>query len=202
MKRVLIYYAHPGHRTSRVNRPMAQAAERIADIDFVDLYYTYPRHNIDVSAEQERILSADIIIFQFPVFWYSTPSIIKDWQDLVLQHGFAYGAGGDRLSGKVMMLAVTAAGPEEAYAPNGYQHYPLRTFLTPLEQTARLCRMHFTAPYVLYSSLKAPEEDRVGQHVEGYVRLIEALRDERYDFPAADTVDVVNYATLPIRGES
>ncbi len=180
---------------------MAEAAQEISDIEFLDLYRAYPRHDINVAAEQERILAADIILFQFPVFWYSTPSIIKDWQDLVLEHGFAYGAGGDRLSGKHMMLAVTAAGPEDAYTPNGYQHYPLRTFLTPLEQTARLCRMRFLPPYVLYSSLKAPETDEVGQHVAGYRRLIEALRDEKYDFAAADAVDVVSHAQLPIRGE-
>lgn len=180
---------------------MAEAAQAISDIEFIDLYRAYPRHNIDVAVEQERILAADIILFQFPIFWYSTPSIIKDWQDLVLEHGFAYGAGGDRLSGKQMMLAVTAAGPADAYTANGYQHYPLRTFLTPLEQTARLCRMRFLPPYVLYSSLKAPQTGEVEQHVTGYRRLLEALRDERYDYAAADAVDVFGYAQLPIRGE-
>ncbi|MEM7749244.1 MAG: NAD(P)H-dependent oxidoreductase [Pseudomonadota bacterium] len=201
MKRVLVYYAHPGHRTSRVNRPMAEAVQATSDIEFLDLYRAYPRHDINVAVEQERILAADIILFQFPVFWYSTPSIIKDWQDLVLQHGFAYGAGGDRLSGKHMMLAVTAAGPEDAYKANGYQHYPLRTFLTPLEQTARLCRMHFLPPYVMYSSLKAPQTGEVEQHVAGYLRLVQALRDEEYDFAAADEIDVVRHTQLPIRGE-
>ena len=180
---------------------MAQATQLIDGITFLDLYRTYPRHDINVAAEQERLLAADIVLFQFPVFWYSTPSIIKDWQDLVLQHGFAYGSGGDRLAGKHMMLAVTAAGPQEAYAPDGFQHYSLRTFLTPLEQTARLCQMSFSAPYVLFSSLKAQEAEQVKPHVDGYVRLLQALRDETYDFAAANAVDIVSYATLPIYGE-
>lgn len=201
LKQVLVYYAHPGHRTSRVNRPMAEAAQSVSGITFIDLYRAYPRHDIDVSAEQVRLLAADIILFQFPVFWYSTPAIIKDWQDLVLEHGFAYGSGGDRLAGKRMMLAVTAAGSEDAYTPNGYQHFPLRTFLTPLEQTARLCRMRFTAPYVLYSSLKARETHEISAHVDGYRRLLGSLRDEAYDFDRADASDVVTYATLPIIGE-
>lgn len=201
MKHVLIYYAHPGHRTSGVNRPMAEAAQSIEGITFVDLYRLYPRHDIDVDAEQRRLLAADIVLFQFPVFWYSTPSIVKDWQDLVLQHGFAYGSGGDRLAGKHMMLAVTAAGPQDAYAPDGFQHYPLRTFLTPLEQTARLCQMGFLAPYVLFSSLQAPAADEVRPHVDGYVRLIEALRDETYDIEVAGAADTLSYATLPINEE-
>ncbi len=201
LKRILVYYAHPGHRTSTVNRPMAKAAQSIDNINFFDLYRLYPRHDINVAVEQQRILAADVIVFQCPVFWYSTPSIIKEWQDLVLEHGFAYGTNGDRLEGKCMMLAITAAGSPEAYTPNGHQHYPLRTFLTPLEQTARLCRMHFLAPYVMFSSLQAEEKNQLKAHVDGYVRLLEALRDGTYDLEAAGKADVVSHATLPIHGD-
>ena len=55
------------------------------------------------------LLDHDVVLFQFPLFWYSTPSILKEWQDLVLEHGFAYGAEGDALDGKRMMIAVTVA---------------------------------------------------------------------------------------------
>ena len=200
MARLLVYYAHPGHRSSHVNRPMARAARAIGGISFVDLYATYPRHDIDIAAEQQRLLGADVILMQFPLFWYATPSLLKEWIDLVLEHGFAYGAGGDRLAGKIMMLAVTAGGTEEAYTTNGYQHYPLRTFLTPMEQTARLCRMRFVAPYVLLGAIKAPTTGAVAPHVAGYVRLLEAVRDDAYDFDAAAATDVVTADTLPIRG--
>ncbi len=201
MAQLLIYYAHPGHHKSQVNRAMADAASGVEGVGFVDLYALYPRHDIDVDREQARLLAHEVILFQFPLFWYSTPSIIKEWEDLVLEHGFAYGAGGDRLDGKTMMLSLTAAGPEEAYTPGGYQHFPLRTFLTPLEQTARLCRMRFAAPYVLHGSLGAPGDGRLDPHVAGYRRLIEAIRDDRYDFAAADGHDIVTAETLPIRGE-
>jgi len=199
MAQLLVYYAHPGHRSSRVNRPMAEAAQKIEGITFLDLYRLYPRHDIKVQAEQERLLAADVVLFQFPLFWYSTPSLVKEWIDLVLQHGFAYGSGGDKLAGKTMMIATTAAGPEEAYTPQGYQHYPLRTFLTPLEQTARLCQMRFATPYVLLSSLKAPEVGDVEPHVEGYVQMLQAIRDDAYDFDAADQREIVTHDTLPIR---
>jgi putative NADPH-quinone reductase len=199
MARLIVYYAHPGHKHSHVNRYMAKAAFAIDGITCVDLYRDYPRFDIDVDAEQQRLLGHDVILFQFPLFWYSTPSILKEWQDLVLEHGFAYGAGGDQLAGKRMMLAITAAGPEEAYSSGGYQHYPLREFLRPLEQTARLCGMHFAAPYVLYSSLKAPAAGAVDPHVEGYRRLLEAIRDDRYDWDAADDADVLGHAILPTR---
>jgi putative NADPH-quinone reductase len=202
MARLIVYYAHPGHKHSHVNREMARAAREVTGITFVDLYHDYPRFDIDVNVEQRRLLDHDVILFQFPVFWYSTPSIVKEWEDLVLEHGFAYGSGGDRLAGKRLQLAVTAAGPEQAYTHQGYQHYPLRTFLTPLEQTARLCEMRFAAPYVLYEALRAPAAGQVAPHVAGYQRLLEAIRDDRYDFEAAERRDTVGHANLPIGVEA
>jgi len=201
MARLLVYYAHPGHKHSHVNRYMARAAASVTGIDCVDLYREYPRFDIDVDLEQARLLGHDVILFQFPLFWYSTPSIIKEWEDLVLEHGFAYGSHGDKLSNKIMMLAVTAAGPVEAYTPKGYQHYPLRTFLTPLEQTARLCNMRFPAPYVLHSSLTAQDDGRARRHADGYRTLLEAIRDGRYDFEAAMSRDIITYDTLPFLQE-
>lgn len=196
MGKLIVYYAHPGQRFSRANKAMADAARNIDGVTFVDLYAEYPRHDIDVDREQTRLLDHDVILFQFPLFWYSTPSLLKEWLDLVLEHGFAYGAGGDKLAGKTMMLAITMAGPEDAYTPSGYQHYPLRTFLTPLEQTARLCKMDFATPYVLHAALKAQETDDITAHAAGYIRLLAAIRDDFYDFGRAAEKDIVTHADL------
>ena len=51
-------------------------------VTFVDLYAEYPRFEIDVDREQARLLAHDVIVFQNPLFWYSTPAILKEWQDL------------------------------------------------------------------------------------------------------------------------
>lgn len=199
MARLLVYYAHPGHKHSHVNRVMARVGAAVDGITFVDLYRDYPRFDINVDIEQQRLVDHEVMLFQFPLFWYSTPSIVKEWQDLVLEHGFAYGSGGDQLEGKRMMLALTAAGPEDAYSAGGYQHYPLRDFLRPLEQTARLCSMRFAPPYVLYAALRAPSSGAVDPHVAGYRRLLEAIRDDRYDWDAAAQREIVDAASLPIR---
>ena len=199
MANLLIYYAHPGQQFSRTNIAMAKLAGEIDGITFVDLYAEYPRHDIDVQREQQRLLDHDVILFQFPLFWYSTPSLIKEWQDLVLQHGFAYGHEGDKLAGKTMMLAVTAGGPEEAYTMKGYQHYPLRTFLTPLEQTARLCKMRFATPYALYGALSADADGEIKEHTVGYGQLLSVIRDDEFDFDKADDFDVLSYDNLPIK---
>lgn len=196
MTDLIVYYAHPGHRFSKANKAMAGLAQGVEGIEFVDLYAEYPRHDIDVNKEQQRLLENDVILLQFPVFWYSAPALVKDWIDLVFEHGFAYGAGGDALADKTLMLAVTAGGPEDAYSSGGYQHYPLRTFLTPFEQTARLCKMHFSAPYVLYGSLRAEEENALQTHVTGYGRLIESIRDGEFDLDAACAADFLRAQDL------
>ena len=64
------------------------------DVDGVelrDLYELYPDFYIDVAAEQEALGRSDVIVLQHPFYWYSTPAMLKEWQDLVLEHGFAYG---------------------------------------------------------------------------------------------------------------
>ncbi len=195
MAKLIIYYAHPGVQYSRVNTALNLAASAIHDITFVDLYAEYPRFNINVDREQHRLLQHDVIIFQHPLFWYSTPALIKEWTDLVLQYGFAYGEGGDRLSGKIMMNVISAGGPEEAYSPGGYQGYPLRTFLTPLERTAHLCQMKYSAPFVLYSALKA-EKGEISNHSKSYAQLLGSIRDNTFNFEKAIQADVIQASDL------
>jgi putative NADPH-quinone reductase len=98
-----------------------------------------------------------------------------------------------------MMLAVTAGGPPEAYSSQGYQRFAFRTFLTPLEQTARLCKMRFLAPYVLFDSIRAIDDGRIGPHAESYATLLSALRDDACDLSAAEARDVIEASSLPIR---
>lgn len=202
MANVILYYAHPGQRFSHVNKAMYAASAGVEGLTRVDLYADYPRFDIDADREQQRLLDHDVIVFQFPLYWYSTPSLLKEWQDLVLEHGFAYGAGGDALAGKSMQLVITAAGPADAYTPQGYQHHDLRTFLRPLEQTAALCKMNFLAPYVLYGSLKAPEDGQVAPHVDGYVHLLTGLRDETLGTAPAAPQDVVTHDRLSLKAEA
>lgn len=175
---------------------MAMIAADHPAATFVDLYATYPRFDIDVDVEQERLLGHDIILFQHPLFWYSVPSLVKEWIDLVLEHGFAFGLGGDKLNNKYWMHALSAAGPKDAYTPSGYQHYPMRTFLTPFEQTARLCHMQFLAPYILYSSLTCDEKNEIADHVEGYRTLLDALCNDSFDTEKAASHDLMTSATL------
>lgn len=194
MAKVILYSAHPGLQASRANRAMNDHVRGLPGITRVDLYAEYPRYDIDIDAEQARLLAHDVIVLQFPLFWYSAPALVKEWLDLVWEHGFAYGAEGDKLAGKALLLALTTGGPQDAYRTEGYQHYPLRTFLTPFEQSARLAKMRFLAPYVLHGALRTDP----WSHAEGFAHLLAALRDDRLDLPCAEAAEILTHTTLPL----
>lgn len=180
-RRILILFAHPALHKSRVNRQLAAAVRDLDGVTFHDLYAAYPDLLIDVPREQELLLGHDVVVFQHPFYWYSTPSIVKEWCDLVLEYGFAYGDKGDRLKGKAWIHALTAGGPDDAYKVEGYNRFTVRQLLTPLEQTANLCGMPFLAPFVVHGTLKLDPKTEIPQIAAAYRRMVENLRDSTVD---------------------
>jgi len=189
MRRVLVLFAHPVMERSRVNKRLVAAVRDLPEVTVHDLYEAYPTFGIDVAREQELLREHDAVVFQHPFYWYSTPAILKEWQDLVLQHGWAYGAGGTALRGKVTLNALTTGGPAAAYRRDGYNRFTVRELLAPWEQTAHLCQMRFLAPFVVHAALRVVGDDDVDDARDGYRRLIEGLRDERLDFERAARAD-------------
>lgn len=102
------------------------------------------RQSADIAAEQQKLLWADTVILQFPLWWFSMPAILKGWVDRVYAHGFAYGVGehsdrrwGDRygegsLAGKRAMLIVTTGGWESHYSARGVNG-PIDDILFPIQ---------------------------------------------------------------------
>lgn len=109
-KKVLVLFAHPSQRRSEVNMPLFKAAKLVEGVTAVDLYGEYPDYHIDIDREQKRLLEHDVVVFQYPLYWYSTPSILKEWQDLVLEYGFAYGSSGTALHGKYLCVPLRQVG--------------------------------------------------------------------------------------------
>lgn len=193
MRRVLVLFAHPVLERSRVNRRLVDAIRGLDDVTIHDLYEAYPTLAIDVKREQELLLAHDAIVFQHPFYWYSCPAILKEWQDLVLEHGWAYGGGGTKLRGKLTLNAITTGGPAAAYRRDGYNRFTIRELLAPWDQTAHLCGMRFLAPFAVHATLRIVGDDDVAESRAAYVRLIEALRDGRIDVERAAAAD--NLAT-------
>lgn len=147
--RTLLVFAHPALERARVNPAMAEAVRDLPGLTFHDLYELYPDFAIDVEAEQRTLVEHDLILLQFPFYWYSSPALVKEWLDLVWLHGFAYGETGTALRGKTLAVATSTGGRQDAYAAEGYNRYSVAEFLRPFEQTARLCGMRWIEPFAI-----------------------------------------------------
>lgn len=180
-RRLLVLFAHPSLERSEINSRVQAVAREHAAVTFVDLYGEYPNYRIDIDREQQRLCEHDVILFVFPLYWYSTPALLKEWQDLVLEHGFAYGRDGRALAGKHFIAVCSAGGPAAAYAAGGYNHYTLRELLRPLEQTAALCHMRYLPPFALFGARTALEEARLDRHLEAFRQLLDALESDSLD---------------------
>ncbi|MGB5295988.1 MAG: NAD(P)H-dependent oxidoreductase [Thermoanaerobaculia bacterium] len=185
MHRILVLFAHPALEKSRANRSLIAAVRDLPGVTFHDLYETYPEFDIDVRREQSLLVEHDVIVLQHPFFWYSTPALLKEWQDLVLEHGWAYGSEGKMLEGKRALSVVTTGGREPAYEPDGHNRFTMRQFLAPIEQTFRLCGVEYLPPFVVHGTHGMTSEE-IRSHADDYRRLLEALREGRV---AADDLD-------------
>jgi glutathione-regulated potassium-efflux system ancillary protein KefG len=174
---ILILFAHPAFEKSRVNRYLVEAVQGLEAVTVHDLYETYPDFHINIKFEQDLLLSHDIIVFQHPFYWYSSPAILKEWQDLVLEHGFAYGKKGKALQGKKFLTAITTGGGEQSYQREGYNRFTVRELLAPFEQTAALCGMEYLPPFVVQGTHALQEQPQITKHATDYRMLITALRD-------------------------
>lgn len=191
-RRVLVLHAHPAPHKSRVNRHLVAAAEEIAGITVRHLYEIYPDFLIDVKAEQKLLEEHDVLVLQHPFYWYGAPALVKEWLDLVLEYGWAYGSNGTALQGKTFVQAVTCGGGREIYCEEGKYHHTVREFLLPFEQSALLCGMIFLPPFVVHgaSALHSPED--IAPHAADYASLLVALRDGRLDTPGTESLCHLN----------
>jgi len=181
--RILVLFAHPALQKSRVNRALAGAVKGLQGVTFHDLYQIYPDFCIDVNHEQNLLKVHDVLVFQYPLLWYSVPSLLREWQDLVLEHGWAYGLRGAALRGKAFLSVVTTGGGEEAFRKSPAGRFTLRELLAPLEQMARVCGMAYLPPFAVHGTFQMGES-HLRKHTLDYRRTLEAIRDGRLD-PAA-----------------
>lgn len=179
--KILILFGHPAFQNSSINRALIEGITDLPNVTFHDLYEAYPEMDIDIDYEQELVEAHDCIIFQHPMYWYSSPAIFKEWQDLVLEHGWAYGSQGKALEGKYFFTAVTTGAPRSAFGPLGMQHHSVREFLFPFSQMARLCNMTPLPPFVVHGS-HIVEEERSRKHRQNYHTLLRMIADNEVDF--------------------
>ena len=192
MAHVLVLSAHPRTDQSVLNRAMLAAARAIERVELVDIYAEYPDFDIDIDREQQRLLEADILVLQHPVYWYSCPALLKEWLDLVFEHGFAYGSEGSALAGKTVIQVATCSTAREAFTKKGKYQNELRTLFSPFEQTTKFCGMVYLAPYGIFSAEDAADEKRLDGIIADYHRVLTALVEGTLDIEKAISAPLLN----------
>ncbi|MDF2675381.1 MAG: putative NADPH-quinone reductase [Clostridiales bacterium] len=157
--KTLVIVAHPNMNGSRINKRFMEEIEKQPDVTINNLYETYPDEKIDILREQQLLLDHDRIVLQFPFYWYSTPSLLKKWQDEVLAFGWAYGPEGDKLSGKEIIVATSTGGPEHSYVAGGYNRYSMSELLKPLQAMSNLIGAKYLIPYVFHKAMMVTDEE-------------------------------------------
>ena len=187
MSNVLVISGHPDLERSYTNTAIINAVEnQLSNLEVRKLDQLYPDFNIDVTKEQAALINADIIVLQFPFYWYSVPALLKKWIDDVFSYDFAYGAKGDKLKGKEFILSFTVGGPASSYSPLGYNHFPISDLIKPLQQTAYLAGLNFHEPIYTHQMVYIPGvynelEDVVARANDQATRLIDLIKTIQSD---------------------
>lgn len=176
----LVLVFHPNLTVSRANKYLTEAMEKQAGVTVHRVYEAYPDEKIDIAAEQKLLEGHDRIVLQFPFYWYSTPALLRKWEDSVLAYGWAFGSNGDKLHGKELLVAVTTGVDKEGYSPNGSVQFTVPELLRPLQATSNLIGTRYLTPYILYG-INQQSDEQLGQHAEEYVTY--ALNPELDLFP-------------------
>lgn len=181
MKKILVVSGHPDLGRSIANKTiLEELRQRLPEAETVFLDQLYPDFRIDADAERERLLRADGIVLQFPLYWYGVPALMKKWMEDVFVHGFAHGSAGQRLQGKKLIVSFTSGAPEEMYCRGGKQNYPIEDFLPPLRQFAGLCGMEWKG-FVFSGGFGSCVDDaleqkrRAREHAAKLVSLLRSL---------------------------
>ncbi|WP_165089793.1 NAD(P)H-dependent oxidoreductase [Neisseria yangbaofengii] len=179
---ILIISGHPNLAQSVANQAILnRLAEGLPNAEIRRLDTLYSENAIDVASEQQALLTADVIVWQFPFYWYSLPALLKKYLDDVFLHGFAHGSTA-KLGGKKLLLSFTTGAPEQAYIADAMGN--IDDLLLPLKSTAKLCNLEWLPPvythgisYIARTDQNALDAQRsqAKQHAERVIAQLQAL---------------------------
>jgi len=141
------------------------------------LYDLYPDFDVDVAAEREALLRADVVVWQCPFYWYGMPALLHQWIEKVLAHGWAYGAGGTAVRGKTALWATTTGAPAPAFEAGQMHGHHFEAFVPAISQTAVFCGMRWAGPPFVVHGAHRVNDDELRDAAERYRERLDALVD-------------------------
>jgi glutathione-regulated potassium-efflux system ancillary protein KefG len=177
--KTLVIAAHPDLGESRIHRLWLATLRGHQSPSFTvnDLYARYADEKIDVRREQALLIEHQRIIFEFPIYWYSSPPLLKKWFDEVLEYGWAYGPGGHKLEGKEFGIAISTFTTNANYQHDGSVGHTIEELTWPFEATVRRVAGIFLSPFVL-NGVAHVSDDALAASGASYLRYLTAPRGD------------------------
>ena len=162
MANILIVSAHPRLEVDSVaNKTIVEELTSLIPGAVVDqLDELYPDYRIDVAAEQAKLAAADVIVLQYPLWWYGWPSLLQKWVEDVVVRGFSHGSTGTALRGTKLVVSLTTGAAESYYdaQPGGIEH-----FLAAVKATSALTGLEYAGILPLYGGSYANRTDEAAR---------------------------------------
>ncbi|XP_069824638.1 NAD(P)H dehydrogenase [quinone] 1-like [Dendropsophus ebraccatus] len=136
----------------------------------------------DIVEEQKKLEKADLVIFQFPLYWFGLPAIMKGWVERVFSMGFAYTFqtmySNGPFKNKKALLSFTTGGAESMTAPNGING-DINVILWPIQNgILNFCGFKVLEPQIVYGVAHVPQEARV-EMLKSWEKRLETIWDEK-----------------------
>lgn len=168
LKKVVILLAHPNMKESQANKALVDA---VKDIEEVAIYNLYELQTFNVDECSKIISHAAAIIYQFPFYWMSAPSLLKKWQDEV----FTYLAKTPAVAGKPLMVVTTTGSEFDAYRSGGRNRFTVDELLRPYQVGAIHAGMVWKTPIIAYGMGTNDAAKNIAEGANLYRQTVEAL---------------------------
>lgn len=204
--KTLVIISHPTYEESGTQQFLIQSITNppLENVTLHILEQAYPDGRIDIKKEQELLKEHDRILFQFPFYWYSSPPLLKQWQDEVLTEHFAFGYRGDRLKGKDFGLVLSIGIAEKEYQSGGQEGYSISELTKPYQAMARKTQMNFMKPLAIYQFAYLSEQAKMELLIkyQQYLTLTYPDSLKSREHWMIEALSTLNYDSLPVENAS
>lgn len=164
---VLVLLAHPDIQKSKANAALSKAASEVAGVQVVNIY----EHEVSPDVYRQAVKQAHTLVYEFPLYWLSSPHLLKQWTDEVFMAFVSEGL----IEGKRLMVVTTTGSEEAAYQHDGRNKYTMEEYLRPFEGQANHAKMIWEQPLVVYGQYADGAAERLAEGCKAYKARLEQL---------------------------
>lgn len=153
--KTLLIISHPDYQQSMGQQFLKESIKDESSITVHHLDSVYPNGNFSVGEEIKLLKKHDRIIFQFPLYWYSSPSLLKEWQDQVLSN-----INDKSLKNKEFGIVLSVGTSDKEYRPGGKIELTMEQILAPFQALAKYFEIQYLPHFPINQFAYMTEEKK------------------------------------------